>query len=68
MVVRTVDGLCGQLAGGPAQLASAHHVDVDVVDGLATVGPVVQDQPVALGQADLLGTLLGHYHHVAQEL
>lgn len=56
------------LAWGPAHLASAQHMDVDVVDRLASVGPLVHHQTVAFGKAHLVGTLLGHDHQVTQQL
>src|SRR5206468_1882048 len=35
------------LSGGPAQLAATHEVQVDVVDAVAGVLTVVEDEPVA---------------------
>lgn len=56
------------LAGGPLHLASSQDVDVDVVDRLAAVWPVVDDDPIAFSKTCVLSTLFGNYHHVAQQL
>ncbi len=45
------------LARGPVHLAAADDVQVQVVDGLAAVGPVVDHHTVALAQTLLLGHL-----------
>lgn len=58
----------GRLAWGPAHLTTPHDVDVDVVDRLAPVGPLVHHQPVALAEALLFGTVFGHDHQMTQEL
>lgn len=57
-----------RLAGGPLHPAATQDVDVDVVDWLASVCPVVDDNPVAFGQARCLSTLLSNYQQVAQQL
>lgn len=56
------------LTGGPLHYASPQDVDVDVVDGLASVRPVVDYDPVAARQSRILSALLCNYHHVAQQL
>lgn len=43
-------------------------MDVDVVDGLASIWTIIDDDPVAFRQAGLLGTLPRNYHQVAQQL
>ena len=54
------------LALGPAHLAATH--DVDVEDRYTAVRPLVQHQTVSFGQPQLISTLLGHDHHVTQQL
>lgn len=55
-------------ARGPLHAAAAQDVNVDVVDRLAAVGTVVDDDPVAFGQARLCSAFFGHDQQVAQEL
>lgn len=57
-------GVC--LAGGPLHPASSQDVDVDVVDRLASIGSIVDDDPVTFSKTCLLSTLFGNYHQVAQ--
>lgn len=56
------------LAGGPPHCASTQDMEMDVVDRLTSVLSIVDDNPVAFGQARLLSTLLCDYHQVAQQL
>lgn len=57
-----------QLAGGPLQAATTQDVDVQVVDGLASVRPVIDHNPVAIGQTCVFGELPCRHHQVAQQL
>ena len=41
---------------------------MDVVDRLATVGPVIDDYAIAVVQTLVLGHLLGHQQQMAQQL
>lgn len=56
------------LARGPPHTAPTENVDVDVVHRLASVRPIIDDDPVAFGQAGILSTLLCNNQHVAQQL
>lgn len=65
---RTVCAGRWRLAGGPLHYASTQDVDVDVVDRLASIRSIIDDDPVAFSQASLLSNLLRNYHQVAQQL
>ena len=41
---------------------------MDVVDGLSTIWPVVDDDAIAVVQTLVLGYLLGHQQQMAQQL
>ena len=41
---------------------------MDVVDGLATIWPIVDDDAIAVVQTLVLGYLLGHQQQMAQQL
>lgn len=58
----------GALARRPPHTAPTENVDVDVVHRLASVRPIVDDNPVAFGKAGILSTLLCNNQHVAQQL
>lgn len=47
-----------RLAGRPTHLASTQDVDVDMVDRLASVLSVIDDNPVAFRQTRVFGALL----------
>lgn len=68
MVGRTVGDGRRKLAGGPPHYASTQDVDVNVVDRLASIRSVIDDDPVAFSQASLLSTLLCNNHQVTQQL
>jgi len=55
------------LARWPIELTTSENMDVKVVHGLTTLHPVVDDDPVPLGQTLLHGDLVGHDHHVAKQ-
>lgn len=59
---------CRQLARGPSQAAAAQDVDVQVVDGLASIRSIVDHNPVAISQTCSFGYFLGRHHQVAQQL
>lgn len=61
-------GRCRQLARGPSQAAAAQDVDVQVVDGLASIWSIVDNNPVAIGQTRIFGYFPGRHHQVAQQL
>lgn len=52
----------------PPQWAPPQDVDVEVVDGLASIWSVIDDNPVALRQTRLLSTFPCNYQQVAQQL
>lgn len=55
-------------AGGPGEVASAEDVEVDVEDGLADVGAVVDDEAVAgLFEALFAGDFGAGEHELAEE-
>lgn len=56
------------LTGGPAHTASTKDMDVDVVDGLASIWSIVDDESVSFSQACILSALFCNEHHVAQQL
>lgn len=57
-----------RLARGPLHPTTTQDMDVDVVHRLAAISPVVDDNPVAVGQLRLLSTLLGNDQQVTQQL
>ena len=52
----------------PGELPSADDVQVEVVDGLAPAGAVVDDDPEALAEVLVLGDLLGRVQQVPQDV
>ena len=52
----------------PCELPSADDVQVEVVDGLAPAGAVVDDDPEALAEVLVLGDLLGRVQQVPQDV
>lgn len=57
-----------RLAGGPLHLASTQDVDVQVVDRLASIWSIIDDDPVASVQAFFLSTCFCNHDQVAQQL
>lgn len=68
MAGRSVPVGGGGLARGPLHPASTQDVDVDVVDRLASIWPIVNDDPVAFFQARIFSTFFCDDHQVAQQL
>lgn len=62
------DTVIQRLARWPPQRAPTQDMDVDVVDGLASIWSVIDDNPVALRQAGLFSTFPCNYQQVAQQL
>lgn len=54
-------------ARGPGELAAAEEVDVQMRDGFAAVGAVVDDEAVALGEIEVAGDARGDEEEVAEE-
>ena len=52
----------------PSHLATPHDMDVQVVDRLTPILPVVDDDPVSLGQTELFRLLPHHLHQMTQQL
>ncbi len=52
---------------GPLHLATAEHVNVNVVNALRTVLSVVDDHAIALVEALLCGNVASNAHEVAEE-
>lgn len=57
----------GNSTGGPFHLATAEDVEVEVIDGLAAVGTVVNHDAIAVFESDLGGDSLGGQEQMSEE-